>query len=71
MTVECTEMPYHASVRDIHPAECTAAYRSLIGHNQVQIHNMQLVASSPASPVLKDTHKPACALMSVITAAVC
>ncbi len=71
MTIECTEMPYHASVREIHPAECTAAYRLLTGHDQVQLRNMTLVASSPASPVLKDTHKPACALMSVITATVC
>ena len=71
MIMECTDMPYYASVRDFHLAECTAAYRSLIGHDQVQLHDMKLVASSPASPVLKDTHNPACAQMSVIIATVC
>ncbi len=61
MTIECTEMPYHACVHHIHPAECTAAYRLLPGHDQMQLNNMNLVKASPASPVLKDTPEPACA----------
>ncbi len=68
MTIECTDTPCLASVRDMHPAECTAAYRLLIVHDQVEQHQLCIVDTIfTASPVLTDTHEPAYACLSTIT----